>query len=541
MNSTSKKINSRIYLNSITKKYSSKYIPLSENVKSNLNFLKRNENSLNEDKIEINLNLKNNNNIISFRDKNSATEFSDKNDFLNNFKKFQEYNTILDKKIENLKKKIAFSYNNSPRINIKNNLISRNNTNNNNLNEINNNNNNLNEINNIQNNNKNNKNNLNSKNFESEESQLVSSEFGFKSKIKNYKESFISIENLNKINKINIKKNPFINLLTFFDNNLLFNFFNLNKFTRNLIINSLKFEIKTFIANKFNDLTKNLFNSNKFYLIFKKEKYFEIFLILKSKISNTNLINKSIHFKYKTFFPSDKEFNLNHNIFDIKNSNLKFWVIKENTSFYLDELNKAYIMHIMQYKINDFIEFTINIFTKKGLMNIRKLKFLKINIFPTPNFDFFEYNKENNFNREIIDYNDNRICEIEFCKGNWNDIKLFEDKNIDDIKFEFFNKLFHIEKILFDDVGYYMFKIYLIAVKTGEIFNDEIQIKLKVVKNNENCSNECKKNNLIFDRKNELQLHLGDVLVFYITKNKYNNNNNNMINSLSSTPQKNSV
>ena len=196
-------------------------------------------------------------------------------------------------------------------------------------------------------------------------------------------------------------------------------------------------------------------------------------------------------------------------------------------------------MHIMQYKINDFIEFTINIFTKKGLMNIRKLKFLKINIFPTPNFDFFEYNKENNFNREIIDYNDNRICEIEFCKGNWNDIKLFEDKNIDDIKFEYFNKLFHIEKILFDDVGYYMFKIYLIAVKTGEIFNDEIQIKLKVVKNNENCSNECKKNNLIFDRKNELQLHLGDVLVFYITKNKYNNNN--MINSLSSTPQKNSV
>ena len=264
-----------------------------------------------------------------------------------------------------------------------------------------------------------------------------------------------------------------------------------------------------------------------------------MFLILKSKISKKNLINKSIHFEYKTYFPSDKEFNYNHNIFDIKNSNLKFWVIKENTSFYLDELNKAYIMHIMQYKINDFIEFTINIFTKKGLMNIRKLKFLKINIFPTPSFDFFEYDKENNFNREIIDYNDNRICEIEFCKGNWNDIKLFEDKNVDDIKFEFFNKLFRIEKILFDDVGYYMFKIYLIAIKTGEIFNDEIKNKLKIINNNKNCSNETKKNNLIFDRKNELQLHLGDILVFYITKNK--NVNLSKINSLSSTPQKNSV
>ena len=531
MNSPQKKTKKLNYLNSITKKYSSKYIPLSENVKSSLNYLKRNENSFNEDKIEINLKFKNNNNnnnnIISFREKNlTNNELSD--NFINNFKKFKEYNTILEKKIENLKKKINFSYNNSPRINIKNNLLNQI-TKDNNLNDI--------QNNKIKNNE--NYNNLNSQNFESEKSQFVSSEFGFKSKVKNYKECYISVENLKKINKINIKKNPFINLLMFFDNNLFFNFFNLNKFIRNLILNSLKFEIKTFIANKFNDLTKNLFNSNKFYLIFKKEKNFEMFLILKSKISNKNLINKSIHFEYKTYFPSDKEFNYNHNIFDIKNSNLKFWVIKENTSFYLDELNKAYIMHIMQYKINDFIEFTINIFTKKGLMNIRKLKFLKINIFPTPSFDFFEYDKENNFNREIIDYNDNRICEIEFCKGNWNDIKLFEDKNVDDIKFEFFNKLFRIEKILFDDVGYYMFKIYLIAIKTGEIFNDEIKIKLKVVSNNKNCSNETKKNNLIFDRKNELQLHLGDILVFYITKNK--NVNLSKINSLSSTPQKNSV
>ena len=28
-----------------------------------------------------------------------------------------------------------------------------------------------------------------------------------------------------------------------------------------------------------------------------------------------------------------------------------------------------------------------------------------------------------------------------------------------------------------------------------------------------------KKNNLVFDRKNEIQMHIGDILIFYISKN----------------------
>jgi hypothetical protein len=47
-----------------------------------------------------------------------------------------------------------------------------------------------------------------------------------------------------------------------------------------------------------------------------------------------------------------------------------------------------------------------------------------------------------------------------------------------------------------------------------------IGIKLTIFNKKSNISNEVKKNNLIYDRKNELQLHLGDHLIFYLTKNK---------------------
>ena len=120
-----------------------------------------------------------------------------------------------------------------------------------------------------------------------------------------------------------------------------------------------------------------------------------------------------------------------------------------------------------------------------------------------------------------------RYCELEICKGNWHDIILMDNKehyneiiNIFDIMFK---ENFKILKILFDDVGYYIFKIYLKAIKIGEIGKkkeNDIGIKIKIKNKNDFVSNECKKNNLILDRKNEIEMHIDDILVFYFTKNK---------------------
>ena len=58
-------------------------------------------------------------------------------------------------------------------------------------------------------------------------------------------------------------------------------------------------------------------------------------------------------------------------------------------------------------------------------MNIRKLKWEKIKIFKTPKEDYYEYDKENILKREIVDYDMSRYCELEICKGNWNDIIIY--------------------------------------------------------------------------------------------------------------------
>ena len=106
-----------------------------------------------------------------------------------------------------------------------------------------------------------------------------------------------------------------------------------------------------------------------------------------------------------------------------------------------------------------------------------------------------------------------RYCELELLKGSWNDIELMEHaKVVKETIYEIFNSQFKIKKILFDDVGYYIFKIYLEANKEGELICEkgQIGIKIKILGNEANVSNEVKKNNLIYDRKNELQLHKGD-------------------------------
>ena len=86
-----------------------------------------------------------------------------------------------------------------------------------------------------------------------------------------------------------------------------------------------------------------------------------------------------------------------------------------------------------------------------------------------------------------------------------------------------FNKNFQILKILFYDVGYYIFKIYLKATVIGDVLNENyIGIKIKIKNINDFISNECKKNNLIFDRKNEIEMHINDILVYYFSKDKNN-------------------
>ena len=82
---------------------------------------------------------------------------------------------------------------------------------------------------------------------------------------------------------------------------------------------------------------------------------------------------------------------------------------------------------------------------------------------------------------------------------------------------------FQVDKIEYDDVGFFILKVYTKANRIGTIMENDIGIEIKIVNYNMKCVNELKKNGLISDIGRGMQIRIGDIVVFYITLNKYDN------------------
>ena len=117
-----------------------------------------------------------------------------------------------------------------------------------------------------------------------------------------------------------------------------------------------------------------------------------------------------------------------------------------------------------------------------------------------------------------------RICDIELIKNRWLGIETTQISEATKIKnyiLSTFSSLFKIEKIYLDDVGYILIKVYLKAIKSGKIENvKSLGVSIIVKEKEEKIRNEIKKNYLIFDRKNKIQLRVDDTMIFYGTTNK---------------------
>ena len=324
--------------------------------------------------------------------------------------------------------------------------------------------------------------------------------------------------NFNLFNNVIINnKKILLNYICFLNSNDLFRFFYINKNIHNLIIEILISKIKEKIINNFSIFYRNIFSNNNFYLIIKKFKknkklHIKILLSIKSKIAENLIIknykNTIYQISYKTTNNNNlilKKFEiLNEFFFQIvpKNTQKIFWIIKEYTTFHYDEYERAYFSDILQFSPNEIINFNLNIFSEIGLINFNNFIWEKLKINSIKN----ELNNEiENLNKvwRKIDYIENN----EFVKKNI--INLFEN-------------YFLIDKIFFTDVGYYIFKIIMKANKIGIYDGNEnnIGIKINIINENEILENEAKKNNLIFDEKNELNVRLNDLIIFYITQNK---------------------
>ena len=76
--------------------------------------------------------------------------------------------------------------------------------------------------------------------------------------------------------------------------------------------------------------------------------------------------------------------------------------------------------------------------------------------------------------------------------------------------------MFEIKSVYFGNIGVFIFKVYLKAIKSGEI-NDrnKLEIKIKIKEDNDYVENEIRKNNLLFERRDIFELRVGDELLYY--------------------------
>jgi len=93
---------------------------------------------------------------------------------------------------------------------------------------------------------------------------------------------------------------------------------------------------------------------------------------------------------------------------------------------------------------------------------------MSLNLKNIPNLNFLEFSNDHNKYREVLDFDLSRFCELEIVKNKWNDLNnMINSENIMKKIKSLFEPYLIVKKVLFDDVGYFLFKIYLVAQTKG--------------------------------------------------------------------------
>lgn len=184
------------------------------------------------------------------------------------------------------------------------------------------------------------------------------------------------------------------------------------------------------------------------------------------------------------------------------------FMTREFTTFTLDHLQKTYIQPILPFKTDD-----------QGLLNIKI--YTPENGFVNPNSLLFKF-KVNYINNEDKSNETNpRVCEYEVVCFHWKILSYLPQQNavMNQLR-GIFEPKFKIIRVQYEDIGYLIFKVMLKAVKEGLIENkEELGISIRIKERKDTIMNEIKKNDLLFERRNEFELRIGDVILFYLTNN----------------------
>ena len=189
-------------------------------------------------------------------------------------------------------------------------------------------------------------------------------------------------------------------------------------------------------------------------------------------------------------------------------NNNKVFISRDFSTNEKDKYNIANIQPILPFLVNDKGIINLELYTTdNGFINPNSIKIL------IKSYNLENYKKMLS-NRKI---NNPRISEYEELCVHWKNINLY-DNQINLIKMieKLFSPYFIIINIYFENIGLYIFKVELRAIKAGEI-NDKkrIGIKIKIKEKYEFIENEIRKNNLLFERRDIFEIRKRDELIYY--------------------------
>ena len=341
--------------------------------------------------------------------------------------------------------------------------------------------------------------------------------------------------------KLSKYKKSLIKLYSFLEPIDIYGIYHSIRFSRDNLRNFLAENCKKYIINPFREKYKDEFYLDNTKIVFKciENRNFNIYLVIKAQILlNSEYKDKTIEIEnnVSTIQMREKEQYL-RNIyrFDYKYKSMKnqiWWILQENTYFNYDQnKNNSYSMPIIPFKLNDFFEISVNVLSPKGFIHFENFKWKSLKILTNQTLNYIDYE---NFkikkvkDKQLCDFDLSRFCEMELIKTKWNDESRLKDKNISDKIKEFinhFNENFNVNKIEFDDVGFYIIKMYFTAKKSGFISKNNIGININILEKNEKICNEIRKNGLIIDIGKGVEIQIGDILVFYLIFNNFKNEN----------------
>ena len=239
------------------------------------------------------------------------------------------------------------------------------------------------------------------------------------------------------------------------------------------------------------------------YNYFKKIKFNKDLITKEEYEFQTKLKNENICDYYSfDFYP----YKLNSNDKNCKNN--KIYISKELPIQGKDCNNIATVQPVLSFLEKDEGIMNFEIYNaEKGFVNFEEIK-ISIQMYNLKTYLKYLARKK------ICNM---RISEYEELCSYWKNISVYEYKDlILKMMKSFFGNFFEIQKIFYENIGIFIFKVHLKAIKHGFIKNKKtIGINITIVEKNDSIKNEIRKNNLLFEKRDVVEIRVGDEIIYY--------------------------